>query len=362
MASITLDGLVKRFGALTVVDRISLDIEDGEFFTLLGPSGCGKTTLLRMLAGFVAPDEGDIRFAGKSIVAVPPYRRETGMVFQNYALFPHMTVFENVAYGLKARKRPAPEIRAKVDEMLAGVRLDGFGERRPRQLSGGQQQRVALARALVVRPKVLLMDEPLSNLDARLRVDMREEIRSIQKEFGITTVYVTHDQEEAMAVSDRIAVLAEGRLRQAGSPRDVYMHPADAFTAEFMGDCVMLDVTAEPSGPAENSGGTYAPPAGLAGFIKDMPLVLDIGACPAPPFTLMLRPDWIETAGGRDCPNRFTGIVKESIFAGAHVLYRVQALGRTMRVKTPAPADGELRRPGESLEFCFAPDRPVLLG
>jgi spermidine/putrescine ABC transporter ATP-binding subunit len=353
MASITLDGLVKRFGALTVVDRISLDIEDGEFFTLLGPSGCGKTTLLRMLAGFVAPDAGDIRFAGKSIVDVPPYRRETGMVFQNYALFPHMTVFENIAYGLKARKRPAPEIRARVEEILASVRLDGFGDRRPRQLSGGQQQRVALARALVVRPKVLLMDEPLSNLDARLRVNMREEIRNIQKEFGITTVYVTHDQEEAMAVSDRIAVLAEGRLRQSGSPRDIYTRPADAFTAEFMGDCVMLDVAAAPA---------RVLPASLAGFIEDMPLVLDIGECPAPPFTIMLRPDWIETADGRDCPNRFTGIVRESSFAGAHVLYRILALGREMRVKVPAFKDRQQRRQGESLEFCFAPDRPVLLG
>jgi ABC-type Fe3+/spermidine/putrescine transport system ATPase subunit len=347
MASITLDGLVKRFGALTVVDHIRLDIEDGEFFTLLGPSGCGKTTLLRMLAGFIAPDGGDIRFGGKSIVAVPPYRRETGMVFQNYALFPHMTVFENVAYGLKARKRPAPEIRERVGAVLESVRLGGFGERRPRQLSGGQQQRVALARALVIRPEVLLMDEPLSNLDARLRVNMREEIRSIQKEFGITTVYVTHDQEEAMAVSDRIAVLAEGKLRQAGSPWDIYARPADAFTAEFMGDCVLLEVGSDSSGRV---------------CIEDMPLVLDREDCPAPPFTVMLRPDWIETADGKDCPNRFTGIVQESIFTGPHVLYRVRALGREMRVKTAAPADRKLRRPGESLELCFPPDRPVPVG
>ncbi|MDR1945599.1 MAG: ABC transporter ATP-binding protein [Desulfovibrio sp.] len=346
MAAITLDGLVKRFGALTVVDQISLAIKDGEFFTLLGPSGCGKTTLLRMLAGFVTPDGGDIRFGNASIVAVPPHRRETGMVFQNYALFPHMTVFENVAYGLKARKRPAAEIREKVGDVLASVRLDGFEDRRPRQLSGGQQQRVALARALVIRPDVLLMDEPLSNLDARLRMSMREEIRSIQKEFGITTVYVTHDQEEAMAVSDRIAVLAEGRLRQAGSPWDIYARPADAFTAAFMGDCVMLQACSDLSGRT---------------CVEGMPLVLDIGEIPDPPFTVMLRPDWIETADGRDCPNRFTGIVQESIFAGAYVLYRVRALGQEMRVKAAAPGNRNFMQPGESSEFCFAPDRPVLI-
>src|SRR5512139_2190929 len=207
----------KRFGPIRAVDDVSLTIEEGEFFTLLGPSGCGKTTLLRLVAGFYQPDAGEIRFGDRRVNEVPPHKRETGMVFQNYALFPHLSVFENVAYGLKARKVPQAEIRRRIGAILEGVQLAGLEDRAPSQLSGGQQQRVALARALVISPQILLMDEPLSNLDARLRVSMREEIRRIQKDLGITTIYVTHDQEEAMAISDRIAIFNTGQTQQIGT-------------------------------------------------------------------------------------------------------------------------------------------------
>jgi ABC-type Fe3+/spermidine/putrescine transport system ATPase subunit len=348
MAAIVLENLVKKFGDLAVVDNISLSVADGEFFTLLGPSGCGKTTLLRMLAGFAAPDSGDIRFGEKSIVKTPPHRRECGMVFQNYALFPHLTVFDNVAYGLKARKQPAPLIKTSVEDILHSVHLGDFAARYPRQLSGGQQQRVALARALVIRPEVLLMDEPLSNLDAKLRVDMREEIRRIQRGFGITTIYVTHDQEEAMAVSDRIAILSGGRLQQAGRPRDIYFQPANNFTAEFMGACVLLRVEA-----ALNKTG--------AGRIADMPLFLNIGPTPPPPFTIMLRPDWIEEATEEVSQNRFRAVVREAIFSGADVIYEVEALGSVMRVRFSAAKCDRFREEGENLDLCFAPNRPVVI-
>lgn len=234
---------------MVVVNHVDLTIGDGEFFTLLGPSGCGKTTLLRMIAGFNDPDEGDILFDGESVLSLPAHKRDTGMVFQNYALFPHLSVADNVAYGLKARGIKGHELKERVATILEAVQLGGMEARYPRQLSGGQQQRVALARALVIRPRVLLMDEPLSNLDAKLRVSMREEIRRIQQNLGITTVYVTHDQEEAMAVSDRIAIFYAGHLQQVASPAAIYFSPANRFTAEFMGSCNILEPPALTSTP-----------------------------------------------------------------------------------------------------------------
>jgi len=355
MASIVLDDMMKRFGDHTVVDHISLTIEDGEFFTLLGPSGCGKTTLLRILAGFTAPDGGDVRFGDKSIIRTPPHRRETGMVFQNYALFPHMTVADNVAYGLKARNAPDGEIRDRVTSVLESVFLDGYADRYPRQLSGGQQQRVALARALVIRPQVLLMDEPLSNLDAKLRVNMREEIRNIQKKFGITTVYVTHDQEEAMAISDRIAILSDGKLQQVGSPWEVYFHPANTFAAEFMGSCTLLRVE-----PRSDGGAQARPGETVAGFIGQMPVTLRIGQTPQAPFTIMLRPDWIRIAGPEITENRFSGIVRESTFLGAAVFYRVEALGAVMRVDVPASRT-RVAQPGDGIDLYFEADMPAVV-
>jgi iron(III) transport system ATP-binding protein len=240
---ISVRGLTKRFGANVVVSRASFDIEEGELFTLLGPSGCGKTTLLRLIAGFYAPDEGEIHFDGRVVNDVPAHERGIGMVFQNYALWPHMTVFDNVAYGLKLRKVAKAEIAARARAVLEKVKLGGLEERYPGQISGGQQQRVALARALVLNPKILLLDEPLSNLDAKIRIQVRAEIRKLQKELGITTVYVTHDQEEALTLSDRIAVFNQGRVFQVGPPKALYERPANRFVADFIGINNLIDGT-----------------------------------------------------------------------------------------------------------------------
>jgi ABC-type Fe3+/spermidine/putrescine transport system ATPase subunit len=240
LSTIAIEAVSRSFGSVAAVCGISLAIADSEFFTLLGPSGCGKTTLLRMIAGFTELDAGQISIGEKRIDTLPPHRRNIGMVFQNYAIFPNLTVAGNVAYGLKARKIAGAEIAERIAGALALVRLQGLGERWPHQLSGGQLQRVAIARALVISPEVLLLDEPLSNLDARLRVDMRGEIRELQQRLKITTVYVTHDQEEALAVSDRIAVMQAGRIEQLGGPEDIYRKPASLFVAQFMGTTNIL--------------------------------------------------------------------------------------------------------------------------
>lgn len=233
--------VVKRFGSVVALDKVSLNIRHGEFFTLLGPSGCGKTTFLRSIAGFELVDEGRIFFDDEDVTYVPPHRRNTGMVFQNYALWPHMTVYDNIAYGLKVRKFPREEIDKRVSWALELVHLEGFEKRTPHQLSGGQQQRVALARVLVIQPKVLLLDEPLSNLDAKLRIEMRAEIRRLQRELGITTIYVTHDQEEAMSISDKLAIMNNGRVMQIGDPVDIYFRPRNPFVADFIGQGTFIE-------------------------------------------------------------------------------------------------------------------------
>ena len=233
--SIHFENVVKKYGENVIIPGLSLDVREGEFFTLLGPSGCGKTTLLRMVAGFNSIEGGTIAFSGKVINDIAPNKRNIGMVFQNYAVFPHMTVRENVAFGLENRHLPKDEIKRRVDEILETVKITQYADRLPERLSGGQQQRVALARALVIRPDVLLMDEPLSNLDAKLRVEMRTVIKGIQRDVGITTVYVTHDQEEAMAVSDRIAVMSAGVIQHVGTPKNIYQRPANLFVSTFIG-------------------------------------------------------------------------------------------------------------------------------
>ena len=238
---IRVDGVVKRFGAVTAVDRADLAVADGELFTLLGPSGCGKTTLLRLVAGFHQPDAGEIRFGERVVSGLPAHARSIGMVFQNYALWPHMTVAQNVSYGLRLRKLPAAEVGARLEEGLRKVNLTGFESRYPGQLSGGQQQRVALARALVLNPQILLLDERLSNLDAKIRVQVRAEIRKLQQELGITAIYVTHDQEEALSLSDRVAVMRDGRVLQVGAPKDIYERPRTRFVADFVGTNNLLD-------------------------------------------------------------------------------------------------------------------------
>jgi spermidine/putrescine transport system ATP-binding protein len=233
---LSLHHLSKEFDGKTVLDSLDLEIYDGEFITLLGPSGCGKTTLLRLMAGFEQPDAGTITLSGVDLTHTPPERRPLNTVFQHYALFPHMSVFDNVAYGLKMEKRPKDEIRQRVREALAMVQLEDYANRRPHQLSGGQQQRVAIARAVVKRPKVLLLDEPLSALDYKLRRTMQVELKRLQRELGITFVFVTHDQEEALSMSDRVVVLKDGRIQQLGTPREVYERPANLFTARFVGE------------------------------------------------------------------------------------------------------------------------------
>jgi iron(III) transport system ATP-binding protein len=234
-ASITLENLSKHFGAVRAVDNVNLKVQTGTLVCLLGPSGCGKTTTLRMVAGFEEPTAGRVFIGEDDITETPPYARPTALVFQSYALFPHMTIYENVAYGLRARRMPKAEIDQRVNEAIQLMELQGQEKKSPPQLSGGQQQRVALARALVIRPKVLLFDEPLSNLDALLRVRMRSEIRGIQRRLGITSLYVTHDQEEAFSIADQVALMNKGRLVQLGAPRDLYRAPADRFVAEFVG-------------------------------------------------------------------------------------------------------------------------------
>ncbi len=233
--SIGIDNVVKKYGDLTIIPDLSVHIKNGEFFTLLGPSGCGKTTLLRMIAGFNSIEGGTIKFDDTVINDIPAQKRNIGMVFQSYAIFPHLTVRQNVEYGLKIRKMPKDEMKKKVDEILKVVKIEEYQDRLPERLSGGQQQRVALARAIVIHPQVLLMDEPLSNLDAKLRIEMRSAIRDVQKQVGITTVYVTHDQEEALAISDRIAVMKLGVIQQIGTPQDIYARPYNAFVSTFIG-------------------------------------------------------------------------------------------------------------------------------
>jgi ABC-type Fe3+/spermidine/putrescine transport system ATPase subunit len=240
LVNLTLEHVSKYFGEVNAAFKIDLTINDGEFFTFLGPSGCGKTTTMRMIAGLESPSDGKILYDGKDVTRLPPFKRNTGMVFQNYALWPHMKVRENIAYGLEVRKTPKEEVDRKVQDVIDLVGLSGMGDRFPNQLSGGQQQRVALARVLIIEPDILLLDEPLSNLDAKLRVEMREEIKDIQRKLGITTIYVTHDQEEAMAVSDRIAIQDHGKIMQVGTPKDIYDKPENLFIATFIGKGALI--------------------------------------------------------------------------------------------------------------------------
>ena len=241
MVSVTLENVTKRFDNVVALERVSLEIQKGEFYFILGPSGCGKSTLLRMIAGFYTPGNGRILFDDRDVTDVPPHERNTGMVFQNYALWPHMTVWKNVDYGLSVRKIPQDDRSRRVREALQMVQMEAYADRSPNQLSGGQQQRVALARALVIQPDVVLMDEPLSNLDARLRLEMREQIQELHRELGITMIYVTHDQKEALSMADRLAVMDMGKVGQIGDPRTLYTRPANRFVADFIGEINLIE-------------------------------------------------------------------------------------------------------------------------
>ncbi len=283
MAQLEIQNLVKRYGDFHAVRDVSLNVADGEFLVLLGPSGCGKTTTLRMVAGFIEPTAGHVKLGGADVTLLPPWKRNAGMVFQSYALFPHLTVAQNVAFGLEMRKVPRADMNRRVEETLALVRLEGYGGRLPRQLSGGQQQRVALARALAIHPDVLLLDEPLSNLDAKLRQEVRVEIRELQQRMGLTTVMVTHDQEEALTMADRLVVMNEGSVRQVGSQRDLYERPADKFVAGFVGRSTFLDGTVEAPGRFRTEGGlSLVCAGGTAGkaSLSLRPERLEIAAAP----------------------------------------------------------------------------------
>src|SRR5580704_17232956 len=316
--AVCFDRVSKRFGTVVALHDISLAIKRGEVMTLLGPSGCGKTTVLNLIAGFFSPDGGDIRISGERVNDVPPYEREAGMMFQNYALFPHMTVAANIAYGLKARHVPAPEIARRVAEALTLVRLSGYEDRKSRELSGGQQQRVALARALVIDPKVLLLDEPFSALDKNLRASMQVELREIQRKLGVTTIFVTHDQSEALSLSDRIAVMAEGRIRQLGAPEEIYRRPVDRFVASFVGDVNVLRAR------LERIDGALATVALGAARVKVPSRTLQ-GAATGSMVDLFVRPEELRPAEP-GLAVAADGIVAAQSYQGGHVDLYVDAL------------------------------------
>ena len=339
MGSITLSGIHKSYGTTKAVDGVDLVIEQGELFFLLGPSGCGKTTLLRMIAGFIDPTAGSIAFDDRDVTYTAPNRRNTGMVFQSYALWPHMTVAENVVYGLVLRKLP-PEVRdAQVAEALAMVQMDEYAQRKPNELSGGQQQRVALARALVVKPDVLLLDEPLSNLDAKLRLEMRTEIRRICKKSGITTVYVTHDQDEALSMADRIAVLKSGTVRQLGPPRDLYRKPATRFVAEFLGETNFVQAEV-----LENKGNTVTL---QTSFGQLHAMVSGDSAPQHGNVTCSIRPEAFSRVDSSSGSNVLAGSIEEQIFLGdqaQHVVRINDELSVRVLELNPreAPSSGEI--------------------
>jgi len=304
MTSIFIKGLVKEFATTTAVAGIDLEIRAGELFFLLGPSGCGKTTLLRMLAGFIEPTEGTIHFNKKDVTYIPPNKRNTGMVFQSYALWPHMSVIENVKYGLDIRNYSAKEQELKAMEALEIVQMEHLAKRKPNELSGGQQQRVALARSIVVEPDVLLLDEPLSNLDAKLRLEMRSEIRKICTNVGITTVYVTHDQKEALSIADRMAVLKNGKVEQIGTPQEVYQRPQSTFVAEFIGETNFIQAVGHGT-TLDSAIGTLTTAHGMDGEI-----------------ICSIRPEAIRV--GESDVNNFSGTCEESIYLGETAQHKVK--------------------------------------
>lgn len=358
MVTITIDRLTKRFGATTVLNDINLRIEPGELFFLLGPSGCGKTTLLRHLAGFYTPDAGTIRFDDEDVTHLQPHQRGTGMMFQSYALWPHMSVAENVAFGLEERQCPKPEIAARVTEALAAVKLEGLGERRIQQLSGGQQQRVALARALVIRPKCLFLDEPLSNLDAKLRLDMRAEIRRICKAFGLTGIYVTHDQEEALSMADRLAVMETGRLVQVGTPLEVYRNPVNRMVAEFIGETNILSGIVQGQGSetdcfaVDTAAGRLTARCHLAGW---QPAQGDHVQVSIRPEALRLSDEPPDSA------NRFRGIVENVIYLGATAQYELRVSGSVSLKITQMNPAALLQPSGTAVTASVEVDDVVLL-
>jgi ABC-type Fe3+/spermidine/putrescine transport system ATPase subunit len=338
MSRLRLNALWRRYGDVVAVEDVNLDVAEGEFVTLLGPSGCGKTTTLRMVAGFIAPDGGDIFFDHQRMNDVPPHRRNTAMVFQSYALFPHMTVTENIAFGLRMRKLPREEQARRVAEALDMVSLRGLEKRRPGELSGGQQQRVALARAVATQPDILLFDEPLSNLDAKLRERVRLEIRELQRRLEITTLYVTHDQAEALEISDRIVVMNDGRIEQVGDSDTIYRRPTSSFVADFVGAANIVEATSL-------GGGAYDAPIGTITLLAD-------GTRPGARVKLSWRPEDMKLApaGAGD----FSARVKSVVYRGNFTELLLHASGETIRAQVAS--DTSVRQ-GETVGFDLSPDR-----
>ncbi len=350
-ASIRLENLSKHFDLVKAVDEVSLKVEAGTLVCLLGPSGCGKTTTLRMIAGFEEPTMGRVFIGTDDVTNVPPYARPTAMVFQSYALFPHMSIQDNIAYGLRARRTPRAEIKTRVQDAVALMELQGHEKKSPPQLSGGQQQRVALARALVIRPKVLLFDEPLSNLDAQLRVRMRSEIRALQRQLGITSVYVTHDQEEAFSIGDQVAIMNKGKLIQLGRPRDLYRQPADRFVAEFVGVSNIVPVEVLES----NANGATVRVLGQTIRSRRPP------QDPQGQVSIVLRPEAliIEKAGQTEVPAR----VLTMAFTGPIARYTVAADDDTvLTVDLPNPSPDQFFSEGTAVSLQLPPEVPALLG
>jgi len=350
MARVAVDEVTKSFGDLRALDRVSIGFPDGGLYALLGPSGSGKTTLLRLIAGFDFPDGGRITIAGRPVERLPVEKRDVGMMFQSYALFPNMTVFDNVAFGLTVRGLGRGEIGRRVGEALDLVRLAGLEGRRPHQLSGGQKQRVALARAIVIRPRVLLLDEPLSALDKALRVEMQVELRRIQREVGITTIFVTHDQEEALTLSDRIGMLHDGRLVQEGPPGEIYEQPASVFAASFLGDANIFEGAVDGDAVVFTDGSrirTRAAP-GADGRVAMVAVR---------PEKMALQPRGAPATGD---PNAIEAVVAQRIFAGSSLTYLLDWQGRT--VKVFAQNRGEAAIPaGERVRVTWSPDHSVVV-
>jgi iron(III) transport system ATP-binding protein len=332
-------------GEVTAVNQVNLDIQKGELVTLLGPSGCGKTTTLRMIAGFEFPTTGKIILDGEEINTLPPHKREMSMVFQSYAIFPHLNVFENIAYGLNVQKVPKKQITERVNRVLDLVHLEGYGQRAPNQLSGGQQQRVALARALVMEPKVLLMDEPLSNLDAKLREEMRTEIRRIQKELNITSVYVTHDQIEAMTLSDRVVVMNLGLIEQVGTPMEIYRYPNSRFVANFIGRANFVPGTVLEQDHGTIRVSTLGETLHLQNIIRDFSKDEKV--------TLIVRPEMVtvKKTGGM-----YPGVVRRAVYLGNVIEYDVEIGGELITALENDPSAMELFPEGEEVTATFAQD------
>ena len=354
---IRFENVTKRFGKVVAVDNVSLSIEEGEFFALLGPSGCGKTTLLRMVAGFETPTEGRILIDDKDVSLTPPNRRPVNMVFQSYAVFPHMSVADNIAYGLKVDRTPASERAARVEEALELVKLEGLGSRKPEQLSGGQRQRVALARALVKRPRVLLLDEPLSALDAKLREAMRSELAQLQEKVGVTFVFVTHDQDEALAMASRCAVMNRGLIQQVATPSDLYEFPNSRFVADFIGQVNLFEGTLSVDEPGHAV--IECPPVR---FWLDHGVT---GAAEADVW-VALRPEKIEL--GHADPgvdrNAVAGAIRHIAYLGGSSVYDIEiAGGRTVKVRraNAGRRDGEDFAPGASVWLTWRADAPAML-